>query len=132
MPARPSPLLVPGMASERANAGGRHEDLTPLEIKLNGTVDEALTALENTSLNAGSASRTAPAACGPERDIFGAANSNLLTPDVIASSQPDCAVSGASKDRALIAEVGPCFFDFQPDFDALFNEIMTTPNRGDA
>jgi hypothetical protein len=104
VPARPSPSIASGMSIDRANAGGCHDPITPSFITSALDLDEAPTALENTSLNAGSASSTAPAACGPERDIFGAANS-IPTAALGPISKPLCE-TGSENSRASEVDAG--------------------------
>ena len=76
----PGPSLATGMSSDSANVGGDHEEVVGLSE--NTDIDKkAATAFEPTSLIARVAiderkrTGTAPGASGPERDIFGAPNS---------------------------------------------------------
>lgn len=73
----PGPSLATGMSGDSANAGGEHEEVTPLSFGTRGKS----AVCESTSLIAADLNvekcrtGTGPGASGPERDIFGALKS---------------------------------------------------------
>jgi hypothetical protein len=104
----PGPSLATGMSGDPANAGGEHEEVAKLSHSHSALGSGSV--FETTSLVADAAkldeiehSGTAPGACGPERDIFGAANSELCSPDWPIGPQINrarCVEAGLRADRA--------------------------------